>query len=121
MVQAAKPSATLSPREERRGFHRIQYPRAERPSFFPVGKNAYPVLDVSGHGLRYACPDHPPPSLHETIKGVLRFRRSAEISIEGTVVRNQNRQIALYLHEEIPFNILLIEQRYLRTHYPMWS
>lgn len=121
MVQVAKPSATLSPREERRGFHRIQYPRAERPSFFPVGKKAYPVLDVSGHGLRYACSDHPLPNLHETIKGVLRFQRSAEISIEGTVVRNQNQQIALHLHEEIPFNILLAEQRYLRAHYPMWS
>ncbi|HRX72192.1 MAG: PilZ domain-containing protein [Candidatus Competibacteraceae bacterium] len=121
MVQAAKSPEMISSEEERRRFHRIRYPRAERPSFFPEGKNAHPVLDVSGHGLLYACPDHQLPSLHEPIKGVLHFRRGAKIPIEGTVVRNQNQQIALYLHKEIPFNILLVEQRYLLNHYPMWS
>ena len=107
--------------EERREFHRIRYPIPERPSLFLQGKKAYIILDVSGRGLRYAVREAFMPRLYDPIKGILHFRRGAPVNIEGTVVRADDQEIALYLHQEIPFNILLAEQQYLRKHYPMWS
>jgi hypothetical protein len=106
---------------ERRESHRIRYPIPERPALFLQGKKAYIVLDVSARGLRYIFSEAFPVRLYDPIKGILRFRRGAQVNIEGTVVRADDQEIALYLHKEIPFNILLAEQQHLRKHYPMWS
>jgi len=107
--------------KERRESHRIRYPIPERPSLFLLEKKAYAILDVSSRGLRYVASGAFTPSLYEPIKGVLHFRQGARVNIEGTVVRANDQEIALYLHKEIPFNILLAQQQYLRKHYPMWS
>lgn len=109
------------PAKERRESHRIRYPIPERPSLFLQGKKAFIVLDVSARGLRYVASEVFAPRLYDPIKGVLHFRRSSQINIEGTVVRAHDQEIAIYLHKEIPFSILLAEQQYLRKHYPMWS
>jgi hypothetical protein len=106
--------------KERRESHRIRYPIPERPSLFLLEKKAYAILDVSSRGLRYAAFGAFTPSLYEPIKGVLHFRRGPRVNIEGTVVRANDQEVALYLHKEIPFNILLAQQQYLRKHYPMW-
>jgi hypothetical protein len=106
---------------ERREFHRIRYPITACPSLFLEGKKAFLVMDVSVRGLRYAAPKTPVPNLYQLVKGILHFRRSARINVEGTVIRAQNDEIALYLHQEIPFNVLLAEERNLRKNYPMWS
>lgn len=115
-------SATDAPEgAERREFHRIHYPITTCPSLFLERKKAFLIMDVSARGLRYAAPKAPVPNLYQLVKGVLRFRRGVQLTIEGTVIRAQNDQIALYLHQEIPFNILLAEQRHLHKNYPMWS
>jgi hypothetical protein len=106
---------------ERRESHRIRYPIPERPSLFLQAKKAYLLVDVSARGLRYAAHEAFTPRLYDPIKGILHFRRGAQLNVEGTVVRADGQEIALYLHQEIPFNILLAEQQYLRKHYPMWS
>ncbi len=107
--------------QERRESHRIRYPIPERPSLFLLEKKAHVVLDISARGLRYAVSGKEIPNLYDPVKGALHFRRGARINIEGTVVRADEHEIALYLHQEIPFNILLAQQQYLRKHYPMWS
>lgn len=106
---------------ERREFHRISYPMTAYPSLFLERKKAFLVMDISARGLRYVVPKAPIPNLYQLVKGILHFRRSTRINIEGTVIRAQDNEIALYLHEEIPFNILLAEQRHLHKNYPMWS
>ncbi|HRF42641.1 MAG TPA: PilZ domain-containing protein [Candidatus Competibacteraceae bacterium] len=106
---------------ERREFHRIYYPMTAYPSLFLEKKKAFMVMDVSARGLRYAAPKTPAPHLYQLIKGTLHLRYNTQINIEGTVIRAQDDEIALYLHQEIPFNILLAEQRYLHKNYPMWS
>lgn len=108
------------PDQELREFHRIRFPISERPTFVREGKS-FDVIDVSVRGLRYASPGQPPPNPHDSITGILHFRRGARIKIDGTVVRVQNGQIALRLNQEIPFAVLLAEQRYLHSRYPMWS
>ncbi|MER2581589.1 MAG: PilZ domain-containing protein [Candidatus Competibacter sp.] len=106
--------------QELRQFHRIRFPIAERPTFLHEGKSLT-VIDVSAWGLRYAAPGQPLPQLQDPIVGLLRFRRGTQIKIEGVVVRIQNDHVALQLTKEIPFSILLAEQRYLHARYPMWS
>ena len=107
--------------KERRESHRIRYPFQERPSLFLQEKKPYAILDISARGLRYAAVGGSTPRLYDAVKGVLHFRRGVRVPIEGTVVRTNENEVALYLHTEIPFNILLAQQQYLRRNYPMWS
>ena len=106
--------------QEKRQHHRIRYPLSERPKFHDADR-IYAVLDISARGLRYAIPDGLFPKPYEPVKGILRFRHNTPIAIDSVVVRAQNGEVALYLHQEIPFAVLLAEQRYLHQHYPMWS
>jgi hypothetical protein len=111
------------PSEERREFHRIHYPVPARPWFF-IGKKAYEVLDISISGLRYLAPNMPAPNLHDPISGAIHFRHSGRytktpLMVDGIVVRALNDEVALYLNHDIPFNILLAEQQYLRNQYPL--
>ncbi|MBL8251207.1 MAG: PilZ domain-containing protein [Candidatus Competibacter sp.] len=109
-----------SPAQDLREFHRIRFPLSERPTFICENRS-FAVIDVSGRGVRYAATGQPPPNLGDTVAGVLRFRRGPPVSIEGSVVRVQSDHIALHLKKEIPFSILIAEQRYLHARYPMWS
>ena len=108
------------PAQELREYHRIRFPISERPTFACEGKS-FAVIDVSVRGLRYAAPGVALPQIHDTVTGTLRFRRGAQAKIEGVVVRVQNDQIALHLTKEISFALLIAEQRYLHSRYPMWS
>ena len=106
--------------EERREFHRVYYPITACPSLFLEGKKAFLIVDISVRGLRYAAPKAPAPRLSQLVKGILHFQRGPQVNIEGTVIRAQHDEVALYLHQEIPLNILLTEQRQLHKNYPMW-
>ncbi|MFO1372470.1 MAG: PilZ domain-containing protein [Candidatus Competibacteraceae bacterium] len=107
---------------EQRQYHRIRYPLAERPTLVCETKT-YAVIDISARGLLYLIlPDEPHPKAHDIIRGIVRFRRGTQVNIEGTVVRVAHKEVALYFpNREIPFSILLNEQRYLHARYPMWS
>lgn len=109
-----------TPPQELREFHRIRFPLSERPTFVCENRS-FAVIDVSARGVRYAATDQPPPNLGDAIAGVIRFRRGSPVTIEGRVVRVQGDHIALHLKKEIPFSILIAEQRYLHARYPMWS
>lgn len=111
---------TTPPEQELRESHRIRFPISERPTFLHEGKS-FAVIDVSVRGLRYAAPGQTLPKPQDPITGILHFRRGARIKVEGIVVRVQNDHVALRLAKEIPFSILLAEQRYLHARYPMWS
>ncbi len=108
------------PDQELREYHRIRYPLAERPTLL-LENRSFTVIDVSVRGLFYIAPGGPFPQPRDPIKGILRFRRGAQVVIEGEVVRVHETGIALHLRREIPFSVLLAEQRYLHKRYPMWS
>lgn len=112
--------STPSPPQELREFHRIRFPLSERPTL-TVANQALAVIDVSVRGLRYITSSRLSPNPGDTVAGVVRFRRGAQAKIEGTVVRVQNDHVALHLGKEIPFSILIAEQRYLHLRYPTWS
>ena len=107
--------------QDRRQDHRIRYPKAERPFFLCDGKS-FPVIDLSARGVRYLGSGSPLPPPYATINGILRFRRGNKVNIEAVVLRVQNEEVVLHLlKREIPFAVLMDEQRYLLLHYPMWS
>jgi hypothetical protein len=123
LARALPATATMPdiPTQERRQDHRIRYPLAERPSFL-CDRNTYAVIDVSAHGLRYLASSGATPMPYTPISGILQFRRGHQAPIEAMVLRVQNNQVVLYLSKsEIPFSVLLDEQRYLHARYPMWS
>lgn len=109
-----------SSEQERRQHHRIRFPISERPAFL-IASQSFAVIDVSARGLQYIMTEPPLPAMRENISGILQFRRGTQVAVEGVVVRSQNERVALHLNREIPFSILLAEQRYLHARYPMWS
>ncbi|MBL8258970.1 MAG: PilZ domain-containing protein [Candidatus Competibacteraceae bacterium] len=111
---------TSSPAHDLREFHRIRFPLAERPTFV-CADQAFAVIDVSARGVRYLAPELPALNPGDPVAGMLRFRRGSPIKIEGNVVRVQGDHVALHLKKEIPFSLLIAEQRYLHARYPMWS
>jgi hypothetical protein len=107
---------------EKRQYHRIRYPLRERPTLLWEGKS-YPVIDVSASGLRFLASGQTSPLPGTPVKGSLRFRRGAPVDIEGRVARIQNPEevVLCFPDQQIPFTVLMAEQRYLHGHYPMWS
>ncbi|TVR59669.1 MAG: hypothetical protein EA420_15430 [Candidatus Competibacteraceae bacterium] len=106
--------------QEQRQYHRIRYPLREQPTLLWAGKS-YAVIEVSARGLRYRSSGRTPPLPGSSVRGALRFRRGVQVNVEAKVMRVQDEEVALYLCDEIPFTVLMAEQRYLHSHYPMWS
>ncbi len=114
---------------EQRQYHRVRYPLRERPTFFWEGKS-HAVIDISARGLRYLVPGPTVPTPGTPVKGTLRLRHGVQIDIDARVARVHQPEtarvhqpeVALFLpNEEIPFTVLMAEQRYLHNRYPMWS
>lgn len=104
-----------------RAHYRIQYPEAARPVFVPGHlTDGFPVVDCSEQGLRYQPRDRHLPPIGMQARGTIRFRSGFEVPVSGTVVRVQNREVALHLTDAaIPWHVLLKEQLYLRKEYPL--
>jgi hypothetical protein len=106
---------------EKRQYHRIRYPLRERPTLLLDGKS-YPVIDISARGLRFLASGQSLPPSGTPFEGILSFRRGVHINLKARVARIQDQEVVLYFpDQEIPFTVLMAEQRYLHSHYPMWS
>jgi hypothetical protein len=96
----------------RRAVYRVVYPPGERPTF-AVPAQRFTVLDCSELGMRYECVDHLP-ELGTTLSGVLRFRRGAEVSVTGEVIRVEKGTVALWFGARgVPLSEILAERSYL--------
>jgi hypothetical protein len=99
----------------RRAVYRVVYPVRERPSFL-VGADSFSVMDCSELGLRYQVSDAHLPGLGETVSGLLRFRRGAEVRVAGEVVRVEHGTVALWFRSQpIPLAEVMNERRYLES------
>ena len=106
--------------ESTRAYFRVGYPLAERPRLI-LGDAIHQVLDCSEGGFRFHSAGFPALEVGSTIEGRIRFRRGAQVTVQGRVVWTQKGQVAVILTESrIPLSIIYDEQRYLRKHYPMW-
>lgn len=102
------------PRSYERSAYRIPYPFIESPRLI-VGTRVLQVVDCSERGLRFRVSAQESPELGVRIQGRLRFPRGAEVTIDGTVVRITEDEVALHLTEPgVPFRVILQEQIHLR-------
>ncbi len=101
--------------EFEREHYRVVYPEAARPRLIGGGLER-DVIDLCEEGLRYRPADAEVRAIGDVIDGFVRLRRGAEVGVTGTVVRVDEREIALHLTVGIPLRVVLEEQRYLREH-----
>lgn len=105
----------------KRAVYRVSYPAPARPSLVVDGA-AREVLDCSEHGLRFRAPASTLPPVGADVEGQLVFRRRPAVPIRGTVLRHQGDSAAVRFTDlRIPGSVIFEEQRYLRTHFPMWE
>ena len=103
---------------ERQHF-RVVYPLMGRPRIL-IGTDEHMVVDCSEGGLRYEAKSKALPEVGKHVLGRVRFRRGVEVDISGRVVRVQEGTVALRLDlPGIPMAMILDEQRFLRTNFPM--
>jgi hypothetical protein len=102
-----------------REHYRVVYPLKARPRIVIDGKE-YAVVDCSEGGVRYEAKVDAAPDIGAPVVGRIRFRRGTELDVFGRIVRFENGAVALRLDRPgIPMAIILDEQRYLRTNFPM--
>ena len=100
-----------------RAFYRIEYPTRERP-LFETDSEVLDVIDACESGIRYQV-RMVRPQKGDVVRGTLRFRRGAEVDVEGVVVRVFEEYAAVQLKPPgIPLRIIFDEQKFLLRHYP---
>jgi hypothetical protein len=103
--------------QHERAFYRIEYPTRERPQF-ETDSEVLDVIDACESGIRVQL-RMVRPQKGDPINGTIRFRRGAEVTVEGHVVRVMDAQAAIELKPPgIPLRIIFDEQKFLLRHYP---
>ena len=104
-----------------RAHYLIQYPEPARPVFIAEDAGTeVSVVDCCETGIRYRPIEYPLPEIGTPAKGIVRFKTGYEVSVAGTVVRIQDREVALHLTDAaIPWRVMLEEQLFLRKRYSL--
>ena len=102
--------------DEREEF-RVRYPVADRPQFNFGGAQAT-VIDLSVSGFRIALPAGVLPVKGQAIRGSLKLLAGGEHKIDGTALRITRDQMVIALPSQLPFRLILGEDRYLTERYP---
>ncbi len=104
--------------QNQREHYRIRYPDLERPEFL-VGKQKYPVLDVSERGIRVKLPMSHVFVLGQIVKGIVKFRSGKQVAIEGRIIRitQAESSCSVQLRRSIPLAYIMEEQRLLLQRY----
>jgi len=100
--------------DDRRAFHRVEYPGREGPTF-TLGPHLLAVVDCSETGLRYVLPEgEPPPQVGSVVRGVVHFRDGTDVDVAGDVIRIFGHSAGIRFDGPgIPFATILKEQDYL--------
>lgn len=102
---------------QQREFFRIRYTSSEYPTLElsqGTGVVKCPIVDLSASGVNIQIPrDQYLPQQGEVLRGTIRFKNSQKISVQGTVVRvdQKQRQVAFKLIDEIEMKLLMEQHR----------
>jgi len=105
-----------SPKNNRRAYYRLRYPKAERPKLLS-GDQVYEVSEISEKGLRVVL-EGAEVQRAEPFSGVLSFFDGEEIKVVGTVFRSDERETVVKLTTGISLKRMLDEQLRIREKYP---
>lgn len=76
------------------------------------------MVDISERGIKFVYPGEFPPEPQSIVLGEILFDDGESYEISGEVIRYQNDMLALRLHEGVPYNKIVVEQRRLHQKYP---
>ncbi|MEO8452179.1 MAG: PilZ domain-containing protein, partial [Gemmatimonadota bacterium] len=93
----------------KRAHYRVTYPATVRPTLDWDGGSCA-VLNVSEHGLGFQTADTNRATVGAPVRGVLRFRSSHVVAVNGTLVRNADGQIGVCLNTDLPYRLIVEEQ-----------
>ncbi len=95
-----------------REHYRVAYPTQLRPKFLVQGFT-FDVVDISERGLRFRLGDAAMPDAGNEVQGTVRFRSGETITVRGTVLRVDGREVAVRLEEGVPLRVIMEQQRFL--------
>jgi hypothetical protein len=99
---------------DRRAHERVMYPPGQRPTLI-VGAGSYEVCDCSERGLRVSRAGAAALETSVDIQGRVRFPPGNEVTIEGVVLRVQEKTIAIqFTGLWIPRDVILGELRRMK-------
>jgi hypothetical protein len=105
---------TQKNQENRREHYRIIYPVSCRPKLV-INNKQYDVIDVSERGVRFlhqgTCTLQPGSETRINIT----FHSGESLNIKCKVLRFNDTAAILSLLQEIPFEIIIEEQRYIKS------
>ena len=102
---------------ERRNVYRLRYPRVERPTVRSEDRD-YEVSEISEGGVRIALTGGCTVRRDQPFAGVLRFRDGETVSIEGVVLRSDEKEMVVGLSSGVSLKRMMTEQIRLRQKYP---
>ena len=105
------------PRPQKRGFYRLRYPAAERPTL-SIGDRKFVVSEVSEEGARIVISGSCSLDPNKPFSGVLTFPTGETESIKGSVLRSTDNEIVANLTSGISLKRMTAEQIRLRQKYP---
>jgi len=105
------------PNIERRRYHRLRYPEADRPSV-RFDKKEFPVSEISEKGTKIVLPAGCSLEQHQPFTGILWFQDGVNILIRGVVQRCDKEGVAVKLSKGISVQRMIAEQSRLLEKYP---
>jgi len=84
-----------------------------------MNDHAFPVIDLSEKGIKISLSHECPAEVGESWSAVIEFRDGESISIEGVVLRRDDKCMIVELSKGISMKRMLAEQSRLRHSHPM--
>lgn len=98
-----------------RTHFRIEYPVDVRP-VFQIKSLKFPVINISESGVLFSIKNTKGRvTIGRTMKGVITFQDSAQVPIEGEIIRHANEAVAIKFTQGISLQRIMTEQRWLLT------
>ena len=94
--------------EQKRGFFRVKYPAVDRPKL-TIAQEEFDIVDISEKGIKF--------DLKKTVHATITFHDGESLTIEGKFLRSQDNEIVIQPLEDISFERINKEQRYLNKKY----
>jgi hypothetical protein len=104
---------------ESRGYYRLEYPPAERPTVRYKGRD-YRVSEASEVGVKILLDRHCAVYAGQFFAGVIRFKDGGIVPVVGVVLRHDKREMVVKFTIGISFSRILAEQVRIHKKYPMF-